>query len=502
MINNNTLLHGNGFEVSLWIGDSIVAGYTDSEGSGTNPIAGTTYQSDGTTITEVTADADFSTVVADQGSMMGQYAHSQYVRTGKKQVIIPRGVSGSDFVFENNSSHWGNGGDLYTPAKTAANNTLTLVNRNKLDRIIVCLGTNDAPGTQTLSVVLTGIDTFFDNLVADFPGVDILVIQPGSISTEGVTNMTRSYNIRWQIRANAIRLARVHIVASLYPLRPNGYIASGGVHPKPEGMNILGEQISRWTTLKRYTNKYVRGLLSHFLDPLSETRAAALQTFVTAEVTNGNLLEAVEVFGLWNQATARNISIDWTLLGGFFVNNNGTFVANDDISLNGTSGNVRCLFSPKININTGYNYENSLVALNITANNDVGTVDRAIGLNDGGSSTIALTQQAAAIAYQAYDGTGSVYNSETSLGVGWYGVVRSSSTDKSLEKNFTQVHSASVASSAPLDSFVNIAFGCMNNNGTLQQFLAIDIRSALIANPATFDRAAFFTNYNTLLSSW
>lgn len=494
-------------EIHWWLGDSIIAGYDGTTGPGTSPVAGTAYQSDGTNITEVTSDADWSTVLAQspsgQGSAMGQFVYDRYNASGKKQIIIPTGFSGSDFVFENNADHWGSTGDLYTPAHNKAINTLTLAHATKLTSIIICLGTNDASGGTSLGTVLPGIDALFDQLVADFPNTPILVIQPGATVATTFTAANRSYRIRNQIRDNAIRLSDVHIVSQLYPYVSASLISGDAVHPSVSGMNMLGSQVARWFTLPEFTNKYVRGLLSSFFDDLSSTRKSALDAFVQAEVANGNYLEDTEYFYFLSSAAERNTYIDWTLMGGFIFNSGGTFIANDGISLDGVNDDIRVLYSPDINTGgVGASYQDAIIGCEIISNSSSGVVGRGFGWGDGATGAVCLTQQTSSINYQAFDNTGTTAGSATSLQNVFYTVRRVSSTGKNLDADFSNINSVSVTAINLLDQAHNLSYGCMNANGTRSQFLALKFRAMLGGVGSTFDNSGFSSNYNTLKSSW
>lgn len=493
-----------GYDVFLAIGDSIIAGFNNGGGPGTSPVAGTTFQSDGSTITAVVDDDDFASVTAGNGSPMGQFCFDYYNITGRKIIMVPRGFSGSDFVLENDSNHWATGGNLYQPAVDAANDTLALAGVPRLTGIFVCLGTNDSVGSTAIATVTAGIDSLFDRLVAEFPGVPILAIMPGAITTLTYTNQVRNYLIRWQIRANVTRLQDVYIVSQLYPFVSAGLISGDAVHPSVTGDNMIGSQMARWFRLAGYGNKYVRGLLCSFFDDLSVSRKALCETFVLAEIANGNYFADTELFFYCKSTTERNSFVDWVQLGGFlFPTGSPSFVADDGYSLDGTNDHLRPLYSPEINIQTGTSYQDFFAGIDIKSNSSVGVVGRAFGWSDGTSSAFCLTQAASSLSYQIFDITGSVYSTDTSLQNAFYSIRRTSSTNKTLEKGFSNVNTVSVTANNPIDNLAfNPTFGAHNNNGTISQFLAIKIRAIIIGRGSTFDGASFKTNYDAMDASW
>lgn len=493
----------SGYDVFLAIGDSIIAGFNDGEGPGTAPVAGTTFQSDGSSITAVVNDDDFASVTAGNGSPLGQFCFDYYNITGRKIIMVPRGLSGSDFVFENNADHWDTGGNLYQPAVDAANDTLALVGIPRLTAIFVCLGTNDASGTAAIATVTAGIDSLFDRLVAEFPGVPILVIMPGALVTQSYTNTSRNYLIRWQLRDNVSRLQDAYIVSQLYPFVSAGLISADAVHPSVAGDNMIGSQMARWFRLSGWSNKYVRGLLCSFFDDITTARKTVVQTYILAEIANGNYLANTECFYFLKSATERNCFVDWTQLGGFLYNAGApSFIADDGFDLDGTNDNLRPLYAPEINTKTGTTYQDCLYGFDIIQNNSAGVVGRAIGWSDGSSSAIALTQAASSLSYQIFDVTGSAYATDTSLQAVFYSLRRISSTGKNLDKDFSNVNSVSVTANNPTDLYHNPSFGCMNTNGTFTQFLALKMRAIVIGRGSTFDGASFKTNYDALDTNW
>lgn len=499
-------LFGNskgGYDVFLAIGDSIIAGFNNGEGPGTSPVAGTTFQSNGSAITAVVNDNDFTSVTAGNGSPLGQFCFDYYNFTGRKIIMVPRGFNGSDFVFENNADHWATGGNLYQPAVDAANDTLALVGVPRLTGILLSLGTNDSSGVTGMPTVTAGIDSLFDRLVADFPGVPILVIMPGAFVTQSFVNNQRNYQIRWQIRENVNRLQDVYIVSQLNPFVSAGLISADDVHLGVAGDNMLGSQAARWFRLSGWPNKFVRGLLCSFFDDLSTARKTVLQTYILAEIANGNYLSHTECFYYCKGAYERNSFVDWTQLGGFLFNANApTFIANDCYSLDGVNDNLRVLYQPEVNTKTGASYQDIFVGVDIKQNSSAGVVGRAFGWSDASASAICLTQAASSLSYQVYDLTGSVYSTDTSLQAVFYSVRRVSSTGKNLDKGFSNVNSVSVTALNPVDKFHNIAFGAMNSDGTLSQFLALKIRAIVIGRGSTFDGASFKTNYDALDTNW
>lgn len=487
----------DGKQVFFTIGDSNCDGRGTTLGPTTS--AGTTYLWNSTDLTEITT-ADISNGGAGNGTMWKQFALNYNARTGFKPVFVQEGSGGSNFYPDGDLNNWySSGGNLYEPAKNEAKACLAYLGLTRLKGIIINLGINDLRAGTTLSNVQLGINSLVARLKADFPGVPIMFFQMGR--SETVAFDASSYAIRGYLIDAAKNNINVWLLNG-----PNTGVGLTGsyngdlLHYSQQLNNQLGAMVDRFFANKDTYSKWATSIISSMFDDLSSTRKTAIQTFIDAEIANGNYWK-MEYFGYFKTTVQENCFIDWSFNGYLFNNTSITFSANSYLSSNGTSNHYAYTFMSGVsNRNASQtDFINGVFVLdNLTASGTSAT------LFGGGNATSLLSvgqNTTPAQTWRANDATISTYTTEGSFVDGnFYGTGRNSGT-KYLYKNSTQVTSASVASTGTNNTVLPL-LGAFNNNGSISSRISAQYQYFVCAPLTTFDLSSFLTNANALVAAW
>jgi len=470
----------------LVVGDSIANGSNNSTGPGPTPSAGTVQQWNGSSVVDI-SNADVYNIPAGGGTFMPRMGIDYNANTGKIPVFIPCGSSGAEFSPNGDNNNWSSTGTLRADAQTKSTNCLNAIGTTQLKMIICILGINDARASTTLSTVQLDIDAFFTWLTTTYPGVPILVCQPGQ--TDSVTHSLRLSTIRYQIRSNAVSKTDVHLAFNL-----GSWINAGGygadlLHPNQSiGNNNLGSALARWWTNLSYS-KWARSIISAMYGDITTARKSAIQTAVTAIGTNLFQLENIHFLKASN---AFDIGSDWSFMQLLHLNT-GVVNLNSNLSTNGVDQSFETTFNPSEAVIAGQN--DIFTIAKIGTNGAVGT--RTLF---GGSNTIFYRLTQGNIQYVVNDGTTTtaagpiaLFSNNTS-----YGIYRNGTT-KGLLTNGVSTDSATISSTGNMNR--NMRFGAFNN-GSLSQFGQFEFHWIASGKFTTTDIAILNSAMNTLAAAW
>lgn len=492
------LASSNPYDVFLAIGDSIMAGRNNSTGYGTTPTAGTVKQWDNISAVIDVGATDVVTAITDNGSPLPQFGIDYYNATRRIPVIVPRGVSSSTFYTMAGYTSWLEGATNYDDAIIAANDCLSYLGVNKLKGILVNLGINDIRTSASIALVEGAVDSLFTSLIADFPGVPILVSIPGRKENGTATtnfNDSRHYAVKYRIIQNAINNADVHIVGNLGALVEPGLYSADSIHPAVGGDNQMGSWYARWFSLGNYS-KWGRSVISSLFDDISDARKTLIDNFVSSQVTSGNWFK-LEALGVFKTTTENNCWLDWAFLG-FFASAGHTFTANVSIATNGTDQHLSttCLAG----INNKRASQNDLIeGVKIDDNSSTGNAF-LFGASDG-VVVKRIAQTGVDIPYFVNDNTTTNYGGETVFADDSVYSITRNGTTKALFKNKTSVSSATV-SSVNVNSTAFTTIGAYNNNGTIQTRLNSSYEYYFYAKYSDFDLDNFYDNIEIMVDGW
>lgn len=482
------------------IGDSIAAGRNNSTGVGSTPTAGTVKQWSGTAWIDV-EDTDVVTATAFNGSPWPRMGIDLNAFFGETIYLIPCGVSSSMFYTNAGYTTWQKGDTNYTAFQTKVTNGLAdCPDQGPLDAIVMILGINDIVVSSTLANVETAIEDLFADLVADYPGVPIIVAQPGRKATGTATtnfNDARFYAVRYKINEAAHTYADVHIGPSLAALVPAAGYSTDDLHPNLTGDEYLGQQFARWFKNSSYS-KWARSVISCMFDELSTLRKGLIADFIESQIASGNF-DLFEQLGFWTTSDQKNCYIDISLMGGFYGRASGTYVANSHIATNGTDQWWTPTFINSINNRRsgtddfieGYFLKDNVAAAatSIMAGNANASQARWMGQTSG-----------VGLRFLCNDLTANTYASETAFTDDAIYSYARNGTSKYLYKEATQVHTVTQASIAPTALFGFI--GARNNNGTADFHFSGQWRAHFVAKHTGFDLSDFVTEIRYLAAHW
>lgn len=483
----------DGRQAFLIIGDSTSAGSNNSTGNGPAPVSGTAYyyRRATTDIVEMATDI----VAAPLGSQYPQFCTSYYNGSGKKAVIIPAGVGGSNFVPRTGeTANWSTTGTCYALAVTDANNALAQLGLTKLKCIFLSsLGINDARGDATLNDIEAGIESLISRLQADFPDTDILIEQIGRSEVGSLTSKIGS--VRKFLKAQALAKDQVFLMGGIMSMTGAGGYGADNLHPNQTGNNWRGEMYARWM-LNSTHSKWARSIIASHFDDLSTARKNLIATFIDSNLTA--YLEHDMLFN-FKTTTVNNTYSDWCFLAGGF-NTNSVFTANDSIATNGSStyfrdGYVRDYLGLKSEQNDTFG------AVKIKTNSTAaGTLATAYGGSNGTSAVLVQQTAASLLGYRVNDNTATTSNSETAFSNNSEYLFGRSGTGKFLYKDGVQVGTATQASVSvnTTQSYV----GAFNSNGTANTFLNGTFEYIRAGKFTTVNHATFKAAMDTLLASW
>lgn len=490
-------------DVFLAIGDSNSAGKGRTLGPVTSRDTLYQYQS-GTLVEITTTDISTNTPLGDYGTSYKQFAIDYRANTGHSVVMVTHGKSGANFYPSGDDDNFYTTGDLYAPAVADAAAACALAGVSQVTAVFVNLGINDVRDGVSDANITTGIDSLFDRLETDFPGVPILVIQVG-VQDGPVFNSAKLYHIREQIRNAVVTRTDFYFVSnncSFYNRgATNTYYDVETLHLDQAGNNIQGAQMARWFTLSSYS-KPARNVLSCMMVLPSTTRMNLIATFVDNQVAASNNFYKMDMLYLYKTNDLANIFLDWTF---FWVQtdvvSNVTFNTNSDIETNGSTSFIA-------------NYNPNYINTSLPTQTDwIYGVKQKQNLTPNPSSLIMFGGRESAILattalVQISGGPGNfTINSVTSdnNGVTRYAddtlfcIARTGTTARYIE-NSTTITSVTRASTGKTNNTITI--GALNTGLVQSFFYAGKFEYCFSARYSDFDISSFYTDMETLLDNW
>lgn len=475
----------DGKQAFLMIGDSI---QVTSDAAAPTPTAGVLFEWNGSAVVNVTTDL----AGANLGTQAPQFANSYFSEFARKSVFINKCSPGSEYSPNGDNNNWSTTGTLYADAVTETGQCLSALGLTKLKAIFVCLGINDASGAVALATIRADMDSLYSRLIADFPGIPILVMQIGSMSAATPVN-ARSADLRRHTKQKAIDNADVHLVAPLTSFRGAGHYDTDMLHLKQTGNNAAADMRVRWFKNSAYS-KWARSIISSHFDELSTNNKSVISVIAASDT--------YAVADMWlnlHTSIKSNVFLDFAFMAqpldaGF------DFAANDCITTNptGTKGFI-----------TGY--IPSFMALNIAQN------DMAFGVKVKSNSTaagtaasiMACTATAQSIIeqtttpgelYRINDATLNQHLAETSFQSDSYYEASRNSNVKTLNKNGAQLATATVASTG----FTSDAFGigCRHASGSISNIINASFEYAIVRKASTVTVATSYTDQETARDNW
>lgn len=495
------------------MGDSIAAG--TSTAPGPTCAAGLVYEYVGGVLVD-RATTEFSSITSvGAGTIWKQFAIDVNASTGKKVVIIAKGLSGAE-VFPNGGTdtHWapnydnagsfvsaGTGSVLYNNAKTDVTNCLAYLGKSSLDGVLQVVGVNDARGGATVANIQLGFESLMDKINSDFPGVPIFAASIGRDETSIMGGKKQSVKrIQW-ILANA--RSYYHLAANLinlYEWDAATYYNADNLHLTQTGNNLAGTIFARYF-LSTESDKDVRQVLNAFKTARTTAHAAAWKAFVQ-NLKSAGTWTALESFIPAVGAAVEDVLVDIKYLG--VGHNYGfTFSANSHIAISSGTAQRGYFVYPSIGwVNAGQT--DFLKGVRVKVNNTAaGTLGYLFGVTVSAPSSrsIFVAQNASSqIVYACSDGTGSTYTGVTKFQNDELVTIGRNGTTKLLYRGGTQVSTAAVAASGGLIDQVSYD-GCRSLDGTPNGFLNSQIEASYEAAYTGFNVSTFNTELNTLLTA-
>ena len=490
-------------DVFLAIGDSNSAGKGRTLGPVTSRDTLYHYESPGGIVEITTTDISTNPPLGDYGTSYNQFAIDYKANTGHSVVMVTQGQGGSNFYPAGDGVNWYTSGDLYAPMLVASAAACALVGVALPTAIFLNLGINDVRDGVSMANMTTGIDSLFDRLESDFPGVPILVIQVGS-QDGPVYNSAALYHMRERLRTEVVLRTNAYFVSNNCSFVQSGvtdhYYDVESLHLDQSGNNLQGSQMARWFTLSGYS-KAARNVLSCMMVMPSTTRMNLIAAFIDSQVAASNNWYKMDMLFPYKTNNFENIFQDWSFL---WIQTDYvapiTFNVDSDIETNGTS-------------NFTANYHAAYTNGSLPTQTDwIFGVKQKTNLSGGASGCMFGGRQTAILAgcflIQVSGGPGNWCinsvntdnNSETSYANDTlFSVARTGTTSRFI-KNATTATSVTRASTAKENE--TICIGALNTSTVKSLFYSARFEYVYSARYADFDLSSFYTNMETLLDNW
>lgn len=490
-------------DVFLAIGDSNAGGKGRTLGPVTKPD--TLYNWVNPNLTMITAQDISTNTGGIYGTSYKQFSIDYKAATGRSVVMINRGKGGADFYPDGDTDNWySSGGTLYAAMQTEVSSCLKALGIPQLTGIFVNLGINDARGSQTLVNISTGITSLFTRLLADFPGVPILVIQVGM--RDGIVlNNNRICTIRDYIRTQVVNNANVHFVSHNGSFFKRGvvndYYDSETLHLDQAGNNIQGSQMARWFTLG-YRSKWARSVLSAMMVLPSMARQTLIANFIDNQVASSNYFK-LEFLTLFKTNSKDNVYFD---LGFLWMISDRVdpcgFTVDDNLNTNGST-NFMAGFNMTLSSSSVASQNDIIIGVKLKSNDSPNPSNGALfgGREAAINPTILCLQvSSAATQYMTNDITGSGDGTLTRLSNDkLYSVARNGTTKYFIEDSTVR---ASVVQASTGKNNDAVCIGALNTGDVRSFFFAGKYEYWFGARYSTFDLSGFITAIETLLDNW
>lgn len=474
-----------------------VVGDSNADGrGGTIPTVAsdTLFLWNGSGFTEITTQSVANAGGGTYGSIWQQFATDYKSGTGRKTLLVNGGTGGSEVYPNGDNTNWYTSGDLYAPWKTSMLAALASAGLSKPTAIFVNLGINDIRSGTSIANITTGIQSLVSRLLADFPGVPILVIQVGRSETGGQSELF--YDVRRAWRDAAEDNADVHICGNA----ANFIGVSGGynvdnLHYSQATNDTLGTQLAQWFLNQSYT-KWTRSILSCQFTNLSATRKGLIQTWVESQIAAGNYFDRLESFTPFATPDFRNCNIDFTFLG-YNVDVGAAIVTNQALTLTNANNTFALGFTPSF-YNSNAGTSDVITGFKMVTNTSgSGTARVLFGRNDG-TNYMRMAQGTTLTNYMV----NSLSSANTSTAESTYAdntlySIATDGTNKYYIKNTTVNHSTTNTISAPVSA--NLRF---NPDAPTTPGFVCTIAYFYAAKYAGFDLTSFYNESEYLIAHW
>lgn len=447
--------NASGQQGILLIGDSTVA-YSTDDTAGPTPTAGTVYEFDYATppgtIVEVGSTDLINTgdgASAGNGSPWPKFGVDYNTLSGKKPVFVDthkynstlyKATASANLNWIYSTSYLKDG--LYTAMKTKADAGLVALGLTKYKAIFVYLGTNDLNSADTLADVLAAFTQLITYVQADFPGSPIYIVTPSHLGISS-TQTARETDIRGH---------EINIVSSFTDVRVaynNGYGFSlgykTGEHFAQAYNNAQGASLAKYL-FDTEADDDVRRITNMFFDPLSASHKAAWRTAILA----------IKAAGCWTRinyavgpkaSSYNNLTMELTGYTSPYNIAGGWTFESGLVRTNGSTTYQQMFIVPSLHIKKGGLNDQLWLSKLVTNTGGTGVTATLFGTNNIAACTqLANTNARFTIGDStSTDISASAPHFKDNT---WYGIGRSSSTNKDLIMGSAVIGSASVASTS------------------------------------------------------
>ncbi len=482
----------DGKEVFICIGDSKTAGAA-SVGSDT-PVAGTAFVFQGG-VTQV----NFPGEPGGSGSPWAPFCTAFYNASGKKAVIINRGVGSSCFFLSTTTLSWETNGTLYQPAAIIGKRGLLFNKLNKLKGVLMILGVNDFNNGNSITTITNSSRSLIERLNRDFNYPPIYISITHETSNDMVT--INGLALKRLIRDLGSNFSNVHPTVNEATIWAQGATYADSIHPQYAGNAAIGAMFSRYI-LSTETDKDVRRVTeSNTVNALSAAHKSAYRTFIYKQKASGRWVK-IGALQIYRANSVENARTD--LMGVIAATTSATitFNSNDSLSTSGTES-----INTNINLNeTGAspgNENNFILGMRMgTISTAPGNTGCAIGATiASGQNRVYLKQKASSIVWAANQlNSEQEYTGDTSLLPNVdYAIKKTNSTTAALLKDGVQVQSATVAPATALDMAIKV--GCSFADGSSVEHFSAQYQYVYMVQASGFDHPAFLIDLNELMAA-
>jgi hypothetical protein len=478
-----------------------VVGDSNADGRGTTiptVASGVLYNWDGSTFNEITTQS-VSNDDNTKGSIWQQFATVYNGDTGYKVNLVNGASGGAEFYPNGDNNNWYTSGTLYAAWKTKMDDALAFRGLSTPKGIFVNLGINDCRSANTITDIETGIDSFFSRVMADYPGVPIILIIPGRSETTTFNDL-KYYQVRHYLREKAVDNADVYVIANACSfIGITGGYEADNLHYSQDTNTILGNVCGYFYRNEDIANKWARAVVGFQYNTLTANQRTLITDFVTNQYNDGNylLLEALYKF---RTGDARDVLVDWTFLG-YGFNNGATFTANSNIrTQGGTNFWWSASYTPGVYQRSGAGQNDVIAGVKLeTRNTASGTAGVMFGRTDAGGDAFRIAQSTTFANYYVNNQTQENYT-DVALAASTLHSIARNGTDMSYAKNGSVVETVTLASTGAVDQALMLGKNLVN---TTSSFAFDGTFTYMYAGKYVgFDLSTFYTDMEYVIAHW
>jgi hypothetical protein len=532
-LDNGTNTNGSTDQQVWWvIGDSLPQTAPSLEKGPEPTFANTVFEWNGTSIVAVTTNDVTGTT---NGSFMPKFGSDIYKRTSKKIVWCRSSVGGSE-VHNNGDAtdNWSTAGNLYGEGKTKLAAALSANGTTKPRAIILSLGVNDVRNVSTDTTEITaGFVSLFSRLNTDFADIPVFIWLPGMEGlTAGFTSSTKLLDTRAIIEAAIVPYPQMTVQVDLLDYRGSAqetFYDTDLLHLKQLGNDLLASTLVK--------DLLTQGLITDNPITYTYTDNAAANTVLGFTAFAG--LNDEEKNAIYNLVSYMDGKTDWQRIDSLYsFMFNTQAKSNQDLRRSAKSliPGASSAWTNKSGYRTGETTAHPLdpdfipetdgTALGFLATNNTVFVDvktrhsaspvarrTLFGVKGFTANRNLYLSEDPAIALRTYtvvNNCGTETSTTTSAGNpdGFDGNKIWGTRRSGAGSSTAQMFPASLVTSGQAQigrPQGKLYFGCVNNNGTLEEMIDVTTRGLMIANGATIDyvRAVRkFREFNIDLITW